>query len=72
MKNEGKATDRNQNPPNPLPQQIKEEGFNGVLPEFGFRPDLVGGPELHPVDLGMFICLRRETSPHHLILMELK
>lgn len=53
-------------------ERDSSNGAPGSLPELGFRADLVGRPQLHPVDLGMLIGRRRECSPHHLILMELQ
>lgn len=40
-------------------------------PELGFGTDLIGGPELHTVDLGMLIFFRWEGSSYHLVLMKL-
>jgi hypothetical protein len=41
------------------------------LPELALGSDLVGGPQLHAVDLGMLIAGRRQRTTHHLVLMEL-
>jgi len=40
------------------------------IPELGFGPNLIGGPEFHAEDLGMLLGLRRESSSHNLVLME--
>lgn len=42
------------------------------LPEFGLGADLVGRPQLHTVDLRVLICLRRQSSSDHLVLVELQ
>jgi len=44
-----------------LPQEV---------PELGLGADLVGGPELHSVDLGVLIAGGRQRAAHHLVLME--
>jgi len=41
------------------------------LPEFRLSTDLISGPELHPVYLGVGIRLSRESPPNHLVLMKL-
>ena len=41
-------------------------------PELGLGADLVGGPELHAVDLGVLIAGGRQRATHHLVLMELR
>jgi hypothetical protein len=56
------------------PSTRKPEGIariDGGSPELALGADLVGGPELHAVDLGVLIAGRRERAPHHLVLMEL-
>lgn len=40
------------------------------IPELGFGANLIRGPELHAVDLRMLIALRRESSPHNLVLVK--
>lgn len=40
-----------------------------VIPELRFGTDLIGGPKLHAVDLGMLIRLRRQSSSHNLVLV---
>ena len=41
------------------------------IPELGFGANLIRRPELHAVDLRMLIALRRESSPHNLVLVKL-
>ena len=56
------------------PSTRKPEGIahiDGGSPELALGADLVGGPELHAVDLGVLIAGRRQRAPHHLVLMEL-
>jgi len=40
------------------------------VPELGFGADLVGSPQLHPVDLGVLISGGWQRATHHLVLME--
>lgn len=40
------------------------------IPELRFGANLICGPELHAVDLRMLIGLRRESSPHNLVLVK--
>jgi hypothetical protein len=56
---------------NLLKNEIYKMRCDEVSPELALGTDLVGGPELHPVDLGMFIAGRRQGTTHHLVLMEL-
>ena len=48
----------------------RKRGDDGS-PELALGANLVGGPELHAVDLGVLIARRRKRTPHHLVLMEL-
>ena len=41
------------------------------IPELGLGTDLIGGPELHSVNLGMLIGFGWKSSPDNLVLMEL-
>jgi hypothetical protein len=41
-------------------------------PELGLGANLVGGPELHTVDLGVLIAGGWQSATHHLVLMELR
>ena len=52
-------------------EEIRRKRGDDGSPELAFGADLVGGPELHAVDLGVLIARRRKRTPHHLVLMEL-
>lgn len=41
-------------------------------PELGFGTNLVGGPELHSVNLGMLILFCGQSSSHNLVLVKLQ
>lgn len=43
-----------------------------ILPELGLGANLVGGPELHAVNLGMLIGFRWESPPDNLVLVKLR
>jgi len=39
------------------------------LPELGFGTHFIGGPQLHPIDLRMFILLGRKSSSHKMVMV---
>jgi hypothetical protein len=47
-------------------------GSGGDWPELGLGADLVGGPELHAVDLRLLIAGGRQRATDHLVLVELR
>ena len=49
----------------------RKRGDDGS-PELALGANLVGGPELHTVDLGVLIAGGRQSATHHLVLMELR
>jgi hypothetical protein len=51
--------------------EICTKRCNEGIPELALGADLIGGPELHAIDLGMLVAGRRQRATHHLILMEL-
>jgi len=53
-------------------RKIKRLKWNKTLPELGLGANLIGGPELHSVDLGVLIWFRRKSPPNHLVLVKLQ
>ena len=53
-------------------RKIKLLKRNKTLPELGLHTNLVGGPELHLVDLGVLIWFNEKSPPNHLVLVKLQ
>ena len=53
-------------------RKIKLLKRNKTLPELGLGENLIGGPKLHLIDLGVLIWLRGKSSPNHLVLVKLQ